>query len=80
MVQAAPTGYSAIIDPPGRVVTGSGLGGAALLERPVELRTGTTLAVKLGTVPLIGAAVVALALARLPGRWRLTPAPASAGP
>jgi apolipoprotein N-acyltransferase len=64
VVQAAPTGYSAVVDPRGRVVARGGLGGAAVVQHPVELRTGTTLAVRLGTAPL-----VAVAAAGLLGAW-----------
>ena len=60
VVQAAPTGYSAVVDPRGRVVARSGLGGAAVVQHPVELRTGTTLAVRLGTAPLVVVAATGL--------------------
>ncbi len=62
VVQAAPTGYSAVIDHHGRVVARSGLGGAAVLRREVQLRTGRTVFVSLGSAPvLVAAAAILLA-------------------
>ena len=73
VVQAAPTGYSAVIDPRGRVVARSGLGEAAVLQQPVELRTGATLAVRLGTVPPVAVAATGLVGAWLLARRRPRP-------
>ena len=62
VVQAAPTGYSAVVDHHGRVVARSGLGGAAVLRRDVQVRTGRTVFVSLGPAPvLLAAAAVLLA-------------------
>jgi apolipoprotein N-acyltransferase len=65
VVQAAPTGYSAVIDHHGRVVARSGLGGAAVLRREIQLRTGRTVFVSLGSTPvLLAAAAILLAAHR----------------
>jgi apolipoprotein N-acyltransferase len=65
VLQASTTGVSAIIDPDGSVVAGSGpLFHPALLSAAVPLETGTTPAVALGAVPewtLAAIALVALA-------------------
>jgi apolipoprotein N-acyltransferase len=80
VVQAAPTGYSAVIDQRGRVRLQSGLGGQAVLETDVGLRSGRTLAVQLGRAPWTIAALLALMLVNKPessrsnfvARWRRT--------
>jgi len=61
-VQAAPTGYSAVIDHRGRVRAQGTLGSAEVLTRTVGLRTGRTLAVRLGETPAVVAAGAILAL------------------
>jgi apolipoprotein N-acyltransferase len=63
VVQAAPTGFTAVVDPRGRVVARTDLGPAAVLQREVTLREGQTLATRLGDGPATGAAVVAVAAA-----------------
>jgi apolipoprotein N-acyltransferase len=63
VVQAAPTGFSAVVDAQGRVLRRSGLGAAAVVEATVSRRHGQTPATRLGDGPLIGAALVALAVA-----------------
>jgi apolipoprotein N-acyltransferase len=63
VVQAAPTGYSALLDWTGRVVAQSGLGGASILQGTVGLRAGTTLYGRLGDGPVLALAVAAVALA-----------------
>jgi apolipoprotein N-acyltransferase len=60
VVQAAPTGYSALVDPAGRVMARGGLGGPAVLQGGVELRSGRTLYARTGDGPLLAGAVVAL--------------------
>ena len=62
VVQAAPTGYSAVIDHRGNVRSQGGLGGAEVLQADVGLRTGQTLAVSLGSAPWLGAAALVLLL------------------
>jgi apolipoprotein N-acyltransferase len=69
VVQAAPTGYSALLDRTGRVVAQGGLGGASILLGTVELRTGSTVYGRFGDGPVLALAVVAIALAWA-GAWR----------
>jgi apolipoprotein N-acyltransferase len=68
VVQAAPTGFTAVVDPDGRVVAHTDLGPAAVLHRTVTLRKGQTPATRLGDGPVTVAAAVALALGALPPR------------
>ena len=70
VVQAAPTGYSAVVDHHGHVLARSGLGGAAILRHEVQLRTGRTVFVSLGPAPVLLAAAATLALAHLRRRAR----------
>ncbi|MFN2503299.1 MAG: apolipoprotein N-acyltransferase [Acidimicrobiales bacterium] len=65
-VQAAPTGYSAVVDQRGRVRQRGPLGDAAVLEAVVDLRGGRTPAVRLGDSP-----IAAVALAAMAGSWLL---------
>jgi apolipoprotein N-acyltransferase len=65
VVQAAPTGYSAVIDHRGRVRDQTGLGGAAVLAARVDLRTGRTPFVALGSAPSVAAAVLVLVLSMM---------------
>jgi apolipoprotein N-acyltransferase len=76
VVQSAPTGFSAVIDPAGHVHRATRLGEAALLPAAVDLRDGRTPYTALGDGP-----VVALAMLTLAGSWGLAlrrdrPAPA----
>ena len=69
VVQAAPTGFTAVVDPRGRVVAVTDLGPAAVVERRVTLRSGETLATRLGDAPPTVVALTALLAAIfLPGR------------
>jgi len=81
VVQAAPTGYSALLDWTGRVVAQSGLGGASVVQGTVELRTGMTVYGRFGDGPVLALAVVAVALAWVralrPDRRAAPPHPAS---
>jgi apolipoprotein N-acyltransferase len=65
VVQAAPTGFSAVVDPRGRMVARSDLGAAAVLQRTVTMRDRQTLATRLGDGPLTVASAVGVAL----GAW-----------
>jgi apolipoprotein N-acyltransferase len=67
VVQAAPTGFSALIGPDGTVRDSTDLGDQAVLEGRVERRTGLTPYVRMGDGPLVAGALLALALA-----WVLT--------
>ena len=75
VVQAAPTGFSAVVDARGRVLARTGLGGRAVIERSVALRHGQTLAARVGELPTLLAAVLVLVLVRekvsrsLSGSW-----------
>jgi apolipoprotein N-acyltransferase len=60
VLQAAPTGFSAVIDPRGRVVQRSGIGQEAVLEQNVGLRRGLTPAVRWGPAPWLALAGVLL--------------------
>ncbi len=73
VLQAAPTGFSAVIDPGGRVLDRTGISETRVLTATVETRTGRTLNTRLGPAPwLVLAAVVLVALraraARSPDR------------
>jgi apolipoprotein N-acyltransferase len=59
VLQAAPTGFSAVISPDGTVHQRTGVGETAVLYDTVELRRGATLATTVGVWPML---VVALAL------------------
>ncbi len=53
VVQAAPTGFSAVIDHRGRVLARTGLGERALIVRDVALRSGRTVYERLGDLPVL---------------------------
>ncbi|WP_350339512.1 apolipoprotein N-acyltransferase [Pengzhenrongella frigida] len=53
VLQAAPTGYSAVILPNGTVAAQSRLGAATLLREDVPLRTGLTPYARIGDLPII---------------------------
>jgi apolipoprotein N-acyltransferase len=73
VLQAAPTGYSAIIDHQGRVVARSDLGLPAVLRGDVQLRTGRTVFVSLGPAPLLVVAAALLLAAQFPHPNRRRP-------
>ena len=78
VLQAAPTGYSAIIEPDGTVTMQSGLGEAALLRHSVPLRSGLTPYARAGDLPVITLAIAALlvpVLLRTERRRRTSRAP-----
>jgi len=61
VLQAAPTGFSAIVDPSGEVVARSGVSEQKVLIETIELRGGRTPAVVLGSWPvLVGSAAILL--------------------
>jgi apolipoprotein N-acyltransferase len=64
VVQAAPTGFSAVVDAGGRVRARSVLGDRAVVERVVSLRRGQTLATRVGDLPLVGLAALLLLATR----------------
>jgi apolipoprotein N-acyltransferase len=67
-LQAAPTGYSAVVDHRGRVHQRGPLGEAAVLHAEVGLRSGTTWAVAIGDLPVVLAAAAVAAAAVLRSR------------
>jgi apolipoprotein N-acyltransferase len=56
LLQAAPTGFSSVIDNDGRVLERTSLGIRQVLVSDVSLRTGWTLYARLGDLPVLGAA------------------------
>ena len=66
VLQAAPTGFSAVIDPAGRVLARTAVSEQSVLQATVELRSGRTWAVAFGDWPMI-----AVAVACLIGGWGL---------
>jgi len=71
VVQAAPTGYSALIDHEGRVLARSVLGRQQVITGTLALRDGRTVFERVGDLPFLVLAILALAasswLARDPG-------------
>lgn len=65
VLQAAPTGFSAIIDPAGVVRQRSAMTEARVLQQRVELRDGHTLAMTWGEAPVLALAAAAVAAAWL---------------
>jgi len=73
VVQSAPTGFSAFVDPDGNVYQRTGVSERKVIQAQIELRTGRTLATRIGPWPMIALAAAAL-LAAWVARQR-TPAP-----
>lgn len=70
LVQAAPTGYSAVVDHRGQVLARSTLGRRQVLDHTVTLRSGRTLYVRAGNGPVLALGVAAVAGAWLAARRR----------
>ncbi len=70
LIQAAPTGFSEIVDPVGNVSDESDIGPPAVVRGTVELRTGATIAVRVGDWPALTISAVLLLLA-----WVVRPRP-----
>ena len=68
VLQVAPTGFSAVVDPQGRVLQRTGVSEQAVLHATVERRTGDTWATRVGPWPMLLVALVCLAAAHQPGR------------
>lgn len=66
VVQAAPTGFSAIITPAGEIVQRAGISEQRVLEATIERRSGQTWATRLGDWPALILAALAIALG-----WRV---------
>jgi apolipoprotein N-acyltransferase len=60
VLQAAPTGFSAIIEPDGRVLERTGISEQTVLTATIELREGRTPASRLGPAPWLILALVVL--------------------
>jgi apolipoprotein N-acyltransferase len=81
LVQAAPTGYSAVIDNRGNVLQQTQLSVAAVLRATVPLRDGTTIYTRIGDAPtILFALCVVLASWALAALERRRKAPGLAGP
>ena len=76
LVQAAPTGFSAFVDPSGSVHERTSISEPAVIERTISLRTGRTPYSRLGNAFYIGLLLV-WALALLQRRYRAIPRGAS---
>jgi apolipoprotein N-acyltransferase len=70
LVQAAPTGYTAVVNSDGDVVERTGLREQRVVIADVELRTGQTWAVRFGSTPLVVVAVLGLIVALWAGPRR----------
>ena len=70
VLQAAPTGFSAVVDPDGNLLLRTSVSEASVLHANVELRTGQTLATRLGAWPMRLLAAAALATAITADRRR----------
>lgn len=70
LLQAAPTGYSAVITPTGQVVARSRLGEPAVLQADVGSRFGHTPYVRMGDAPVVGLAGALLAAGWITERRR----------
>ncbi|MEL7208028.1 MAG: apolipoprotein N-acyltransferase, partial [Actinomycetota bacterium] len=53
VLQAAPTGFSAVVDPDGAVLQRTGVSEQAVLEATVERRRGQTIATRVGDWPML---------------------------
>lgn len=60
VLQAAPTGFTAIVEPDGDVIDRTGVSEQAVVHGTIELREGTTLAVRLGSWPMLILAALAV--------------------
>jgi apolipoprotein N-acyltransferase len=67
LAQSGPTGFSAFVDPEGRVHDRSDLGARQVVTGDVDRRTGFTVYTRLGDGPFVVGSVLALALS-----WALT--------
>ncbi|MCP3855488.1 MAG: apolipoprotein N-acyltransferase [Actinomycetia bacterium] len=63
VLQAAPTGFSAIVSPDGEVIERTGISEAKVLYATIERRSGLTLANRVGVWPVVLLAALGLVLA-----------------
>jgi apolipoprotein N-acyltransferase len=68
LVQAAPTGFSAVVDNRGRVLARSALAVRTVIVRDVALRDGATLYERFGDLPVVVLAALGAAAGLLAGR------------
>jgi apolipoprotein N-acyltransferase len=66
VVQAAPTGFSAVVTPTGEVVERTAIGEPRVLQHTVERRRGDTIATSLGVGPVLAVSVLLVGA----GWWR----------
>ncbi|HBU01056.1 hypothetical protein GM51_13730 [freshwater metagenome] len=62
VLQAAPTGFSAIVNPSGNVLERTSISEQAVLQQDVMLRSGDTIATVIGPMPVIWLSAILLAL------------------
>ena len=74
VLQAAPTGFSAIVTSSGRVIDRTGVSEQQVVQGAVELRGGETIAVRVGDWPMLVIGFALIATAHLLRR-RATPSP-----
>lgn len=72
VLQAAPTGFSAIVTPTGDVVQRTSISELAVLQQTVALRSGDTIATVIGPLPIVWLSAVLVALAWLFATNRFT--------
>jgi apolipoprotein N-acyltransferase len=89
VLQAAPTGFSAVVDPDGRVLRRTSISEQAVIQEVVERREGNTIATVVGPMPVIVLSALTVAAAwwfthgraRLRARRAPSPSPSpSTGP
>lgn len=68
VLQAAPTGFSAIVDERGAVLARTTISEQAVLQRPVPLREGDTIATVIGPLPVVWLSILLVAFTW----WRAT--------
>jgi len=70
VLQAAPTGFSAIVNPDGDVLDRTAISEQRVLYATVERREGLTLATRFGAAPLLGLAALTFGAVAIRGRLR----------
>ena len=78
VLQAAPTGFSAVVNPDGDVIERTAVSEMAVIHQTVELRDGKTIATRVGRWPMVAFALLALVAAWI-GHQRLRQPRASLG-
>ncbi len=66
LLQSAPTGFSAIIDPSGKVIQRTGISEQAVLQAGVGIRTGNTWYTEIGIWPMLVISFILFGLGRRP--------------